>query len=281
MTRLLLSYTHYRVLGGVMMLLLGSAWAHAQDATTPLRTRIEAYWQAQEHEDWHTLFRLLSPNYLHGVSEDDFVQAKNRLEKLRFSHTGVYRIEQQGEYAWAEVEYAYRPRQYEQLPARQAHIWDVWKLEQGQYYPVPSEWRQAVPGLPPVARATREEQTLTARLHQFWKAREQHDQATLYELLDPAYRRRVDFATFRKSRPFYQYLIHTLDWVEVPLDERKGRARITFTYKLNDPSLSKMPPREESLMQEWIKVDEQWYRSIPTEPETSVSNPERQGDKGA
>ncbi len=268
------------LLGCLMYWVTGAANADPSALLQELRIRAAAYWQAQEQEDWHTLFRFIPPDYLKDVSEADFVAAKNRLEKLRFSQTAIHRIEQQGEHAWVEVEYSYQPRAYLTASPHRARVWDVWKREQNQYYPVPPELRQTVPALPPLARADTEEKALTARLHQFWEARERQDHAALYGLLDPAYRQRVDLKTFRKKRPFYQYLVHKLDWVEVPLHAQQGRARITFTYKLNDPSVSKMSPREEASLQEWIKVGSQWYRSIPPEPAAPVSNAEKQGDKG-
>ena len=269
------------ILGWLAAVVAAVAQADTAEPLPGLRTRVEAYWRAQEREDWHTLFRLLSPRYLQGLSQNEFVEAKNRLEKLRFSAITIGRIERQGDYAWAEVDYGYQPRGYPDMPAHRARIWDIWQQEQNQYYPVPPESRQSVPGLPPVERAAAEEQALTQRLHQFWEARERQDQAGLYRLLDPAWRRQVDFQAFRKKRPFYQYLVHKLDWVEVPRNQRQGRVRVTFSYKLNDPSVSKMPPREESLLQDWIKVGDQWYRSVPQEPEQPVSNPEPKGDKGA
>jgi len=266
--------------GCVMLFVTVTTHADETPALQALRSRAAAYWQAQEQEDWHTLFRFVPPGYLRNISEADFVEAKNRLEKLHFSEATIHRIEPQGDHAWVEVAYRYRPRNYPTVSPHQARIWDVWKREQNQYYPVPPELRQTVPALPPIARADSEEKALAARLHQFWQAREQQDQTALYGLLNPAYRQQVDLATFRKKRPFYQYLIHKLDWVEVPLHGRQGRARVTFSYRINDRSVSKMAPREESAVQEWIKVDEQWYRNIPPERTTPVANPEKQGDQG-
>lgn len=254
--------------------------AESDDAKT-LRTRVETYWQAQERDDWRTLFGLMSPLYMQGVSEQSFTEAKQRMEKLRFSSADVGRIELEGDYGWAELVYFYQPRGFDGFPPKRAELWDVWKKEAGVYYPVPPELRRDSPGLPPRLRAKSEEKALAERFQQFWQARENQDAAALYELLDPAYRKQVSLQAFMKKRPFYQYLSHKLDWVEVPADSQQGHGKVSFSYKINDPHVSKMPPKQEASVQDWIKVEGHWYRSVPPEPGSRVANPEQKGDKGA
>lgn len=251
------------------------------DNAKTLRTRVETYWRAQEQEDWQTVFGLLSPHALQGISEQAFIEAKNQVEKLRFSNVAVGRIETSDDYAWVEVVYFYQPRHYEGLASRRAALWDVWKRENNRYYPVPPELRHDVPALPPRLRDQQEEQALAERCHRFWQAREQQDSSALYELLNPAYRRQVSLQDFLKKRSFYQYLSHQLDWVEVPKDSQQGRGRVSYAYKINDPNLSKMSPREEVQVQDWIKVGGHWYRNVPPEAAPSASKPATQGDQGA
>ena len=40
---------------------------------------------------------------------------------------------------------------------------------------------------------------------------------------------------------------------------------MTYTYRLYDPRLSKLEPKEKSVIEDWIKTDKLWYRKIPQE----------------
>ena len=56
------------------------------------------------------------------------------------------------------------------------------------------------------------------------------------------------------------FLSYETLWVEVIGDT--GLARVGYTVKMRDPSMSKMPARRTALNEKWIRRDGAWYLDI-------------------
>jgi hypothetical protein len=282
------------VLIGLMTTCPSGRGLAAEDAETGrLKAAAAAFWHAQESEDWSKLYQILSPKDLSGIPEKQFVDAKARREKLRYSAVQVTGAEIDGDFGWTEVDYSYRPKGFEGIPPVPVHQWDAWRKEAGTWRPLPPERRSEAPAFPPSLRARDEEAALMRRMDEFWAARETGNWSALYRMLAPAFRTRESEAEFLSKRAMYLYLSHRLAWIEVPRGSAEGRGKIDYAYKLNDPSLSKMPGQRNSSIEDWVKVDGEWYRQAQAKPreqagepsERSVTDREReknrQGGQGA
>lgn len=239
-----------------------------------LRTNAAEYWQAREAEDWAKLYEILSPEDLAGFSQQEFVKNKQQYEKLRYSAVKVQDVQVDGDYGWVDVSYRYSPKGYEGLPPKEARIWDVWRKENGVWRPLSPPRLMEAPKLPPTLRSRDEETVLARRIEQFWVAREAQDWAALYPLLEPAYRALQSEQEFLKMRAMYLYLSHKLEWTEVDKGSESGRAKINYTYKYNDPNVSKMAPQEDVAVEEWVKVNNEWFRRVAAQSAAPEHRPE-------
>ena len=75
--------------------------------------------------------------------------------------------------------------------------------------------------------------------------------------MPPEYRARIPLEEFLKSKARYLYINPRVEWVEATGSE--ARASIAFLFKINDPTVSKMPPKELKVIEPWVKVDGNWY----------------------
>ncbi len=48
---------------------------------------------------------------------------------------------------------------------------------------------------------------------------------------------------------------------------------MVYRRKLNDPSVSKLDPQEDRVIENWIKIDGQWYRDLETTPKKANDPP--------
>lgn len=253
------------VLMGVMALGAAPAGVAAEDPeASELRLQAEAFWRARESEDWAKLYGMLSHEDLSEASLEQFAERKQQREKLRYALIAIEGVEVDGDLGWVDVTYSYLPKGFEGLPPKQERIWDVWRVENGLWRPLSPRPAMEAPKLPPILRSRDDEATLADRVHQFWRARESQDWAGIYGLLEPAYRDRHSEEEFLGMRAKYLYLTHDVTWIEVAKGSASGRGLVRYSYKINDPNVSKMAPQETVAREEWLKVDGVWFKRMGT-----------------
>lgn len=263
------------VLVGLIAVGLAHHGIAAEDSeASKLRARAGEFWRAQEAEDWAKSYQILSPDELAGISQQEFVESRQQHEKLRYSAVNVRDAQIDGDYGWVDVSYRYLPKGFEGLSPREARVWDVWRKENGVWHPLPLPRRMEAPKLPPTLRSRDDETMLAKRIEQFWAAREAQNWAALYQLLEPAYRARQSEQEFLKMRAMYLYLSHQLEWTEVDKGGENGRGMVNYSYKYNDPNVSKMAPQESVAIEEWVKVNDEWFRHIAAPPVAPEHRPE-------
>ncbi len=58
----------------------------------------------------------------------------------------------------------------------------------------------------------------------------------------------------------FDYLSHRLDWIEVIGNQ--GRIRVTYHHKLTDKSMEKLPARDATFIEAWVKSEDEWYLDL-------------------
>jgi hypothetical protein len=246
-----------------MFLLTRGAFATppAEAPEQVLKKRAGLFWQTRASANWAAHYQFLTPEEKTAISKRQFVDLSAKRELLRYIsvHTGAVAVD--GELGWVEVTYEARPKRYPEVRPIRLTFWDHWQQQtDGQWYPVPKKQRQYLPQLPPHLRSSKEEPILAQRVKEFYQAQEQQDLASLYQYLDPRYQEKVPLAEFTKKPSQKAYLSYRLDWVEVVGE--KGRAKVVYTYKPTDPSLSKLDPQEEAVIENWLKINGHWYHRV-------------------
>ncbi len=150
--------------------------------------------------------------------------------------------------------------QFPGLPPHHMDTVQLWEKRDGNWYPIPKDRQEDVPRLPPRLRPLKEENAVMARANEFWQAREKGDYGTVYQFCAPAFREKVAKEEFLSKKALNIYVGHQILFAEVAGDRAKVKA--TIAYRPNDPSLTKIDPAEETVMQEWIKVKDQWYLDV-------------------
>jgi hypothetical protein len=239
----------------------------APPETTPvdaLRRRAERLWQARLDQDWSAMFAFQDPQAVEGVSEEEYVAWAEENEPFLIEDYRLGDVITNGEMGWVEVYSRTGMRRFPAVPPRDVHRWEKWRIRDDRWFPVPPKELQYYPASP-AERDTAEEPRLLARFEESWEARRQRDWDRLLELTDPAVRGEIPPEEFAESQELIEYLDCDVRWVEVLGDH--GSVLVAIRHKLNDPSMSKLPPRTVVVTERWVKVDGEWYRdlTIPVE----------------
>lgn len=250
-----------RLVAIFLTLLLGLALPvparSAEDQVKALRDRAVKLWDARVKADWSTAYEFLSPSEKAKVTKEQYVTTNQQKGPLKYSSYKLGEVHVDGDFGWVHTEYEAVPFVMPQAPPKKIKYWQVWEKVAGTWYPVPKEGRDRAHKLPPKLRPLKDEAALTARVNTFWQAREKEDYRTVYDMCSPAFRQKVSADEFLQAKARNLYLTHKVEFVEVEGD--KARAHVTFTFRPNDPNLTKMAPSEESTVQPWIRIDGQWY----------------------
>jgi hypothetical protein len=245
---------------GLALVVLGVCLAGAaQTEQELLGQRAREFWEARVKGDWAVVYDYLSAGEREKLDKEAFVAGSKENAPFRYLSYKLGGIETEGDLGWVEVRYAVQITRYPELAAKEMNIWQLWRKADGSWLPSPKQDAQEVPTRPQL-RNSAEEPLLAKRVDGFWQAKEQQDWGRIYEYCDPAYRGRVSREEFLQMKARHLYVSHKTDWVEVLGD--RGRSKVTYMYKPNDPSLAKVDPVAESAIEGWIKVDGEWYRFI-------------------
>jgi len=241
-------------------LTLTAVAAAASDATRSLGQAAGALWAARVSEDWETVYDLLPDAKRAKSSRDEFVSFRREKGPFQFLSAEVEEVYVSGDIGWVAVKFSARPRAYPQLPPTRVETWDTWQIRDGRWQALSQGERDQLPRLPPARRSAAEERRLASRANAFWQAKRRQDWASIHEYLEPDYQAKVPLEEFLERKAMFAYLDHRLEWTEVIGNE--GRVKIAYTHKLNDPSVSKMEPKESANIEAWIKVGGQWHRRM-------------------
>jgi len=232
----------------------------AQDEQKALTERATAFWQARVKGDWATVYDYLAESEKQGGTKEQYVTFSKEKGPFHYLSYKLGNVEVDGNVGWVKTAFEVEPTRFPGLPPNKIDTWQPWEKRDGQWYPIPHEQLQDVPKLPPNLRPLKEESAVIARANEFWQAREKEDYKTVYQYCPPAFREKVPAEEFLSKKALNTYVKHSVHWAEVSGDQAK--VRITVDYRPNDPNLTKMEPSRETIMQQWIKVNNQWYLDI-------------------
>jgi hypothetical protein len=243
-----------------LLLLSGYASAVVANDQVGLQEQAKKLWEARVKNDGSVLYDYLSTAEKQQSSREEFSAWSKENAPFQYLsyHLGV--VETDGNLGWVQVGFSVRPAKYPNLSPTELEVWQLWRKDGDAWRPVPQEQVNEYPA-PIHRRNAAQELSLARRAAAFWEARARQDHGGLYSLCDPTYRSRVSRDEFLQMKARYLYLSHRIDWTEVIGDQ--GRVRVTYTYKPSDPSLGKLEPKQETVVETWIQVDGEWYRHIP------------------
>lgn len=224
-----------------------------------LEHRATEHWQAKLDENWDVLFKYVEPGLRAESTPAQFAEWSRENEPFQILSYEIDGVKTEGELGWVRIYYRTKLRKYPTLPEAEANQWQKWLRVNDEWMPVPA---QAVPLFPepPDARDAEAEAIVRARFIETWELRTRGDWAQLYQLTDPRDRGVVSEQEFRESESMFEYLSYEILWVEVIGNQ--GRVRVRIHHKLLDPSMTKVPPQDVNVTENWVRVDGQWYRDL-------------------
>lgn len=239
--------------------------AHAQDDTSQLIERANQYWQAKVKGDYAVLYDFLSPEEKGSETSQEYATRMKDKGVFQFLSFKIEDAQISSEIGWVRVDYETKPIRYPKLNPSHRNSWTLWKKIDQKWYPMSTGVATTYPTLPPKLRLAEEESALTKRAEAYWTAIQNQDMETVYKYYEPKFKATMSLEEFMKKKQMNLYLSHRIDWAEVS-SPNFGVVRVTFSSRPNDQTLAKARPIEKSLLESWVKVDNEWYRSL-TKPE--------------
>jgi len=255
--------TAHLIVGMLLILTLSLAGSlqAAQDESKALRERATALWEARVKGDWGTVFDYMSGKEIGDATKQQYIDFSKEKGPFIYVSCKLGEVEVDGNTGWVKTAFALKPLRFPDYPPNKLEQWQVWEKRDRKWYPVPKERLENEPDLPPRLRPIQEERAVTARADGFWQAREKGDYALLYQYLSPSFKEKVNKEEFLSKKALNLYVDHEIHWAQVQGD--RANVRLTVGSRPNDPNLTKMTPNYELIVQEWIKVKDQWYVDIP------------------
>lgn len=241
---------------------------HAQNGRTQasdsgrggdLRRRAERFWTAKQNDDWSIVFSFLSPTERNDATLAEYVAWAEKNEPFLISDFKLKRVQTDGDDGWVEMTYEATLRRFATLSPKETTRWQSWHRSEGTWYPVPARERESC-AEPPAKRNRAEEITLLTRFRESWQMRYDRDWSGLYTLTDPRDHEEVEEHHLAEAEERIVYVDYEVDWVEVI--KNRGRVRVLYRHKLADPNLSKLAVRGMYVTEDWIMLDNTWYRDL-------------------
>lgn len=229
----------------------------AQDESKVLREQATKFWEARLKADWAVVYDYLSEEERTGKTKEKYVELMKEAGPWRYLHYKMGAVETVDDMGWVKIEYAAEPVKFPGIKPKRVDHWEKWEKVDNRWLLLPAKRLVELPQLPPSQRPLNEEKAVKARAEEFWKAREKNDYAAIYHLCAPAFRKQVPIEQWLTMKAQYLYLGHEILWAEVKGNQ--AMVRTAYEYRINDPNVSKMDPKEEIAMHQWIKVDNQWF----------------------
>jgi hypothetical protein len=232
----------------------------AQDDSKALRERAKTFWEARVKGDWATVYDYLSEAEISGRTKEQYVAFSKEKGPFTFTSYTLGEVDVDGDLGWVKTVCDFYPTQFRGVRPTHMDRWEIWEKVDGKWYPVSRQQYEDYPKLPPRLRPLAEEKAVTARANGFWQAREKNDYTSVYQHCSPAFRESIPVEEFLSKKAQYLYVSHQILWAEVEGD--RANVRVTVSYRPNDPHLTKMTPVQETIVQPWIKVNNQWFVEI-------------------
>lgn len=229
------------------------------DPADALRQRAERLWSARQAQDWSAMFAFQDPQAVEEVTEEEYVAWAEENEPFLIADFRLGDVIVNEDMGWVQINCRQGMRKYPEVPPREVHRWEKWHIRDGRWLPVPPQQIQNYP-VTPAERDAAAEQRLLDRFRASWEARQEEDWDRLFELSDPRARGDIPEDEFAEAQGLIEYLDCDVRWVEVIGD--RGRVRVAIRHKLNDPSMTKLPPRTILVTEQWVRVDGAWYRDL-------------------
>jgi hypothetical protein len=244
----------------MLSLTLAGSLLAAQDEAKTLRERATAFWEARVKGDWSTVYDYLSETERKGGTKDQYVEFTKEQGPFRYLSYKLGEVDVEGDSGWVKTAFSVTPMRFPGARPDQVDRWMVWEKRDGQWYPLTSKEEESVPKLPPRLRPVKEEKLVTARANEFWQAREKGDYPRIYQLCAPAFREKTSETTFLGKKAQNVYVGHRIEWAEVVGDH--ARVKVEVSFRPDDPHLTKIEPSKQTIFQQWVKVNDQWYLDI-------------------
>jgi hypothetical protein len=224
-----------------------------------LAERARQLWDAKVAEDWSTVFLFEPTRGDEGVTEAEFIRYSETEEPFRVHGYTILQVLTEGDMGWVELDVSTSMRRFPTVPPVDAQRWDKWHRINGEWQPVPAKTASAYPAAP-VLRDAEAEAQLRQRFDASWDARHRRDWEAMYQFIDPRDRDDLGQDVLAETYEVLQFLSATVHWVEVIDDV--GAVYVTVNHKLNDPSMSKLPPRDANIREEWVRYQNEWYMDV-------------------
>jgi hypothetical protein len=245
-----------------VMSLYGAPGCFAQ-ADKGLKERAQAFWDARVREDWAVLYRYQPGSDKSQAGLDEFTAFNKKNSVFRFLSFELGQTETAGDLGWVKVVSTAQPTGVSHVAPKTTESWQLWEKVSGDWFPIPAKRLSEVPSRPPSMRSAADEAELTKRANDFWEAKEKEQWDLLYAYCDPEFRKTISKEEFQQKKAQYIYVTHSVDWAEATGD--RGKVKVTSLIRPNDPYMSKVAPVSDSGVEEWVKIEGVWYRSLPTE----------------
>ena len=239
-------------------------------AEAALRARAQRLWQARVDNDYDTWYSILDPRVRDAgdvAAFKEFCETREPFQHVafKFDHVVV-----DGEMGWIDVSNSVKMRQMPRIPAREVSTEEKWHVQDGEWVLTS---RVEIPDYPvsPLRRDGFEEGRLRERWEEAWKlraaVREKEDFATVLRLVDPRDVEHIHEEDWNEMNNIWRYLDAEVLWIEVLKGADKGRIHARYTRKINDSSMTKTPPQDDVVTEEWIQLDGQWYMNVSSDKE--------------
>lgn len=260
------------VFAGLMLSVTGCQSAGRQDSdhddappakSAPLAERVADYWKYRQADEPAPLFDFLTPDRRSGSTAEDYAAWYRENEPFVIQSYEIGEIARQQRFAWAEVTYSTKLRKFPNLPPRKSQMWQKWVEIDGAWYPAPPSEQKLIPAAP-AQRDAAAEQRLRQAFEQAWQFRAASNWAGLYQVTDPNDHDQISEDEFVRVHEALsvRYLDYRIEWVEVAQAADRGRVRVTFTTTLTDPTVSKIGDKTQSVEEQWVEVDGNWFLDI-------------------
>lgn len=224
-----------------------------------LRERVEKLWSARQAEDWRTVFTFEDPELQAASTPEEFESWSSENEPFKVVSFSVLGVEQQGDLGWAELDTKMGVRRFPTAPIRDIQRWETWHRLDGTWYPIPRGADDQYP-VAPSRRDADAEAALRARFAEAWKARKSADWKALFQMIEPQDRAQTDETSFALVQNKIKFLDADVEWVQVV--GSAGVVRVDYKHRFNDPSLTKMTPRNLVVNEDWVLIDGTWYLDV-------------------
>lgn len=235
-----------------------------RDRLSRLAARADTLWKARAAEDWSVVFDFRDPRKRKEEDRAKFVDWCKQNEFIYKAHT-IGRSQTDGPYGWVEVDSTKGHRRFPQAPAQHVEYWEPWRWVENDWYPVPPDELRIYPAAP-AERIPAEEQKLAARFELAWQARRTRNHEALHALIDPDDREQVTLEVLSSEEAKTEALSRAVEFCEVRKPGDRGRVLVAYSVKLTDPNLSKKPPDDVVVIEQWVKRDGEWYRDMLQAP---------------